>query len=95
MPNESNHLYYARRSYFGPIAVFAKKLFLVVEPPGTAPGSVSPIPQRVYRHSQQAGIYKYSISLLENPVSILKPIAYPRGDKDFKPEGSKFRRKRL
>ncbi len=26
----------------------------MVEPPGTAPGSISPIPQRVYRHSQIA-----------------------------------------
>ncbi len=58
MPSESNHLYYARRSCFAPLPDAAKILFLgsktffMVEAPGTAPGSVSPIPQHVYRHSQ-------------------------------------------
>ncbi|CCQ72815.1 protein of unknown function [Magnetospira sp. QH-2] len=54
MPDESKSLYYARRSYFAPITSPPNSPpdGLMVEAPGTAPGSATLIPLSVYRHSR-------------------------------------------
>jgi hypothetical protein len=57
MPSE-NHAFTA---YVDPVSPPHQKTedsarLLVVEAPGTAPGSVLPIPRSVYRHSRNTGV---------------------------------------
>src|ERR1700732_1823203 len=51
MPGDGSCLYSARRACFAP-AGSPPNLGEMVEAPGTAPGSATPIPQAVYRHSR-------------------------------------------
>jgi hypothetical protein len=55
MPGDGHCLYYARRSWFAPMEPAPREAAKLVEAPGTAPGSATPIPHAVYRHSRFPG----------------------------------------